>query len=128
MIIKGYISTDKGPIDIQDLKVGDKVLNQMHRAHPVRSIEKVQIEDAITFRKNKQLIIAKDTTLITLYGAVSIGDNKKKILTMMRADMKNVRDVIIPVKGEFTAYKLVIEGSDNVYVAGYCIKVEEYHA
>ena len=128
MIIQGFISTDKGPVDIKELKVGDRVLNQMHRAHTVTAIETEEVSGGFTFKKNPQLIVAKKTAVRTLYGAVSLTGTKKKSLTMVQPNMREVRDTAVPVSGNFTAYRLTVEGGDAVYASNYCVELEGKNA
>ena len=124
MIIQGFISTDKGPVDIKELKAGDRVLNQMHRAHTVIAIETEEVSGGFTFKKNPSLIVAKKTAVRTLYGAVSLTGTKKKSLTMVQPNMREVRDTAVPVSGSFTAYRLTVDGGDAVYASNYCVELE----
>ena len=95
MIIQGLIETNKGPIDIRDLKVGDCVLNQMHRAYPITTIEKVEVTGGVTFKKNKALVVAKNTVVRTLYGQTILTGKKNIIITMVQPNMREIRHAIL---------------------------------
>lgn len=128
MIIQGSIETNKGPVDVRDLKIGDCVLNQMHRAHPVTAIEEIEVTGGFTFKKNKALILAKQTSVRTLYGAMTLTGNRKMPLTMVQPNMREIRDTAVPVSGTFTAYKITADGGDAVFASNYCIETGESHA
>lgn len=125
MIIRGFISTDKGPVDIVELKVGDRVLNQMHRAHTVTSVETVEVDGGVTFKKNPSLLLAKETSVRTLYGNIYLHGIKKTSVHMVQPNMREVRDSAVPVEGKFTAYKIKAEGGDAVFASNYCVNLED---
>lgn len=127
MIIQGLIETNQGPVDVSKLEVGDCVLNQMHRAHPVTAVEKTEVEGGFTFKKNKALIVAKRTSVRTLYGTLPLTGNKKLAVTMVQPNMREIRDVAIPVKGTFTAYKITVDNSEEVFASNYCVETEKSH-
>lgn len=128
MIIQGLIETNKGPIDIRDLKVGDCVLNQMHRAYPITTIEKVEVTGGVTFKKNKALVVAKNTVVRTLYGQTILTGKKKIMITMVQPNMREIRDVAIPINGNFMAYNIKVDDSAEVFANNYCIEMEDGHA
>lgn len=125
MIIKGFISTDKGPVDIRELKVGDRVLNQMHRAHTVTSVETVEVDGGVTFKKNSSLLLAKATSVRTLYGNIYLHGIKKISVHMVQPNMREVRDSAVPVEGKFTAYKIKAEGGESIFASNYCVNLED---
>lgn len=77
MIIQGLILTDKGPVDIKELKPGDKVLNQLHRAFAVKEIQNKSVSVAYTFGKNPKLIVSKGAILKTVYGNKKVAEAEK---------------------------------------------------
>lgn len=128
MIIQGLIETNKGPIDIRDLKVGDCVLNQMHRAYPITDIEKLEVTGGVTFKKNKALIVAKNTVVRTLYGQTILTGKKKIMITMVQPNMREIRDVAIPIAGNFQAYNIKVDDGTEVFANNYCIEMENGYA
>lgn len=128
MIIQGLIETNKGPIDIRDLKVGDCVLNQMHRAYPITAIEKVEVTGGVTFKKNKALVVAKNTVVRTLYGKTILTGKKNIMITMVQPNMREIRDVAIPITGNFQAYNINVDDGAEVFANNYCIEMENWHA
>lgn len=125
MIISGLISTDKGPVDILDLKIGDMVLNEMHRPHKVVNIERIEVKGGYRFTKNPNLILSRKTKIRSLYGDVILTGRKIPI-TMIMPNMRSVRDVAKSVNESFVAYKVTLENTNTLYASNYCIVEESY--
>ncbi len=125
MIIKGFISTDKGPVDIVELNAGDRVLNQMHRPHTVTAIEAEEVDGAVSFKKNPSLLLAKETSVRTLYGNIYLHGAKKTSVHMVQPNMREVRDTAVPVEGKFTAYRIKVDGGDSLFTSNYCVNLED---
>lgn len=128
MIIKGMITTDKGPVAIEELKTGDKILNQMHRAIVVTKIEKVQVSGGYTFEKNPQLIIAKGTAVKTMQGDKKAEELTGKAFYTAQPNMRMVKDKAVKLKGKYTAYKITAEGAGSVFAGNYCLGLEDDNA
>lgn len=128
MIIQGLIETDKGPIDVTELAVGDKVLDQNHRPRAVTEIKTAKVKGAFTFAKNPGLVLSKKTKIRTVYGTLSLTGTKNLPITMACSGTRNVPDVAIPQNGEFTAYDIRLEGGNTFYASHYCVGTEETNA
>lgn len=124
MIIKGLILTDKGPVDISETKVGNMVLNDMHRPHKVLSIEREDIKGGYTFSKNPNLILGKKSIIRTLYGDVALTGKKVNIVTL-QPNMRQIKDIAINTNKTYTAYKLRLEDSNTLYVSNYCVVITD---
>ena len=120
MIIKGFVETDKGPVEIAELTARDKVLDRMHRPRKVLAVEAKEVSGGFAFAKNPGLILAKDSTLRTLYGDVVLtGDTE---ISMLLPTSRRVQDSAKSIDGTYTAYAVTIEDSDALYVSQYCVK------
>lgn len=128
MIIKGMITTDKGPVAIEELKTGDKILNQMHRAAAVSKVETKQVTEAYTFEKNPKLIIAKGTVIKTMYGDKKAEELAGKTFYVSQPNMRMVKDKAVKLKGKYTAYKVKAEGAGSIFAANYCLGLEDDNA
>lgn len=128
MIIQGLILTDKGPVDIKDLKIGDRVLNQMHRAFAVNEIEKKTVRGAYTFKKNPKLVVAKNTVLRTVYGNKKAVNLEKTEFYMTQPNMRTVKDKLQKRTGEHIAYVITAEGCDSLFASNYCLELEGNNA
>ena len=109
MIIQGLILTDKGPVDIKELKPGDKVLNQLHRAFAVKEIQNKSVSVAYTFGKNPKLIVSKGAILKTVYGNKKVAEAEKTV-------------------GKYITYEIKAEGCDSIFAGNYCFKLEDNDA
>ncbi len=123
MIIQGYVETDKGPVEISKLAVGDNVLDEMHRPRKVLAIETKTVKGGYKFQKNPDLILAKKTILKTLYGEVALTGRKAGNIFMQLSTSRDIKDTVNCVGGEWTAYNVQIEGASSIYVSHYCVKV-----
>ena len=120
MIIKGFVETDKGPVEIAELTAGDKVLDRMHRPRKVLAVETKEVSGGFAFAKNPGLILAKESTLRTLYGDVVLtGDTE---ISMLLPTSRRVQDSAKSIDGTYTAYAVTIEDADSLYVSQYCVK------
>ena len=120
MIIKGLVETDKGPVEIAELTAHDNVLDRMHRPRKVLAVEAKEVSGGFTFAKNPGLILAKESTLRTLYGDVVLtGDTE---ISMLLPTSRRVQDSAKSIDGTYTAYAVTIEDADALYVSQYCVK------
>lgn len=128
MIIQGSILTDQGPIDIENLKAGDKVLDQMHRACVVTKIEKKNVVQGFSFIKNPRLMIAEGTILKTVHGDLKVEDAAREDFLMAQPNMRLVKDRAVLKKGKYTAYMVNTEGKATLFGADYCLGTEDNNA
>lgn len=128
MIIQGMITTNKGPVDVTELAVGDKVLDQNHRPRVVKEIKTAKVKGAFTFAKNPGLILSKKIKIRTVYGTLRLTGTKNLPITMACSGTRNVPDTVIPQTGEFTAYDIRLEGGNTFYASHYCVETEETDA
>lgn len=128
MIIQGMITTNKGPVDVTELAVGDKVLDQNHRPRVVKEIKTAKVKGAFTFTKNPGLVLSKKTRVRTVYGTLSLTGTKNLSVTMAYSGTRNVLDTAISQNGEFTAYDIRLDGGDTLYASYYCTETEDNDA
>lgn len=128
MIIQGQVLTDNGPVDIKNLKPGDKVLNQLHRAFAVTAVQKKTVSVAYTFAKNPNLLVAKGVVLKTIYGNKKVSVLEKTAVYMAQPNMRMVKDTVSKKTGEYTAYEIKTDDCDSVFVSNYCLKMEDENA
>lgn len=129
MIIKGDIHTNNGPVPIEKLKVGDKVVDQQHRARAVLSIEKKSADKLMAFTRNRAVLSA-DTVLMTVYGprsAVALPGVKQLKSTAVQMAHPNARiaaDEVNVTDAAAEGYVITVEDGKTVFVNNYCIKLE----
>lgn len=128
MIIQGLILTDKGPVDIKELKPGDKVLNQLHRAFAVKEIQNKSVSVAYTFGKNPKLIVSKGAILKTVYGNKKVAEAEKTSFYMAQPNMRMVKDKAEKTVGKYITYEIKAEGCDSIFAENYCFKLEDNDA
>ncbi len=128
MIIQGMIATDQGPVDVKELAVGDRVLDQNHRPRGVKEIKVSKVKGAFTFAKNPGLVLSKKTKIRTVYGTISLTGTKNLSVTMAYSGTRNVQDTVVPVTGEFDAYDVRLDGGDTFYASYYCTETEDNDA
>ena len=116
MIIKGNVHTLNGPVDIKDLKVGDKVIDFGHRPQEVKNIKVHSVKDAILFKKNKNIMVSTDTMLYTLYGIKNVDVSVKMVLPTGGV----ANDETVVEEGEFKGYEIEFDG-DGIFVENYCV-------
>lgn len=122
MIIQGKIYTPKGYIDIQDIKIGDEVLNRRNRRIKIVDIQTEMVDNIVSFDKNEGLKISKDTILCTLYGKKIISGLQNMIYFAMpngkiEKDIYSVQTLQQPVIG----YKIILETEDAFYANNYAL-------
>lgn len=128
MIIQGQVLTDNGPVDIKNLKPGDRVLNQLHRAYTVKKVQTKTVSGAYIFNKNPNLLVAKGVVLKTIYGNKKVSVLGKTAVYMAQPNMRMVKDTVSKKTGEYTAYEIKTDGCDSVFVSNYCLKMEDENA
>ena len=122
MIIQGKIYTTKGYIDIQDIKVGDEVLNRRNRRIKIIDIQTELVYDIISFSKNKELKISKDTIFYTLYGMKTISNSQDVVyFTMPNGKIEKDTYFIETIKEPVKGYKIILETDDVFYVNNYAL-------
>src|SRR5574344_1179753 len=94
MIISGSVGTTRGPVDIRDLHVGDKVVNELQRPHEVISKEVITVKEYYTFLKNTKLAITSDDMSVRTF----FGDVVPKDSIMIQAFSSNMRNTLDTIK------------------------------
>lgn len=119
MIIQGKVHTLEGPVDIKDLKAGDRVVDFTHRPMVVVAVKKEPVSKALVFAKNPNLIVSEKALLYTVYGKK---DGSVKSAMMVLPYGGSINDEISVIEGEFCDYSIEFAG-DGVFVENYCIGV-----
>ncbi|WP_337553190.1 hypothetical protein [Acidaminococcus fermentans] len=129
MIVQGDVLTNEGPKAIEEIKEGDIVINLGNRPCRVVKVEKADVTNAIRFRSNPNLVIARDTDIATRYGRVQgrslTGSTKEEMLYQCEAPC--FYDTLEPgtLDGLKTGYELTVDSGDGVFVDGYGIYVKK---
>lgn len=129
MIVQGDVLTNEGPKAIEEIKEGDIVINLGNRPCRVVKVEKADVTNAIRFRSNPNLVIARDTDIATRYGRVQgrslTGSTKEEMLYQCEAPC--FYDTLEPgtLDGPKTGYELTVDSGDGVFVDGYGIYVKK---
>ena len=129
MIVQGDVLTNEGPKAIEEIKEGDIVINLGTRPCRVVKVEKADVTNAIRFRSNPNLVIARDTDIATRYGRVQgrslTGSTKEEMLYQCEAPC--FYDTLEPgtLDGLKTGYELTVDSGDGVFVDGYGIYVKK---
>ena len=129
MIVQGDVLTNEGPKAIKEIKEGDIVINLGNRPCRVVKVEKADVTNAIRFRSNPNLVIARDTDIATRYGRVQgrslTGSTKEEMLYQCEAPC--FYDTLEPgtLDGPKTGYELTVDSGDGVFVDGYGIYVKK---
>ena len=129
MIVQGGVLTNEGPKASEEIKEGDIVINLGNRPCRVVKVEKADVTNAIRFRSNPNLVIARDTDIATRYGRVQgrslTGSTKEEMLYQCEAPC--FYDTLEPgtLDGLKTGYELTVDSGDGVFVDGYGIYVKK---
>ncbi|MBR2881523.1 MAG: hypothetical protein IKB96_04065 [Prevotella sp.] len=116
VIIKGNVWTLYGPIPVEDLKVGDRVLDRKPSVREILDIQLVPVDKALMF-KNHSFAVSADTQVYTAFGPKLITEETS--LLARREDFS-----VMPVKAyledvDLMGYKLTIKDGSDLYVNGY---------
>lgn len=116
VIINGNVWTLYGPVPVQDLKVGDKVLDRKPSVREVLDIQLVSVDKALKF-EDHSFAVSADTEVYTAFGPKKVTENTA--LLARREDFS-----VMPVKAyiedvDAIGYKLVIKDGSDLYVNGY---------
>lgn len=115
MIIKGKVHTLEGPVDVQKIKVGDKVIDFGHRPQEVTAIKKKRVKKAVVFSKNKNLIISEGAFLYTIYGKRQGG-----FVKAVSPNGEVINDETSIIEGDFVSYIIEFDG-EGIFIENYCI-------
>lgn len=129
MIVQGDVLTNEGPKAIEEIKEGDIVINLGNRPCRVVKVEKADVTNAIRFRSNPNLVIARDTDIATRYGRVQgrslTGSTKEEMLYQCEAPCFYDTLETGTLDGPKTGYELTVDSGDGVFVDGYGIYVKK---
>ena len=128
MIIQGQVLTANGPVDIKNLKPGDKVLNQLHRAFAVTAVQKKTVSVAYAFTKNPNLMVTKETIIKTVYGSKKVEKTENVFFYMAQPNARMIKDKAQKVLDEYIAYDIQAEGCNSIFVSNYCLELEDKNA
>lgn len=122
LIIKGNVETRTGPVAIENLKVGDLVVDQRHRTRQVLSITELETERVMNFSRNTNLKISADALLYTLYGERTSGDlAKDNMVYMQQPNARIVKDYVHIAEEKCKGYAITVKDGSSIVVDGYCI-------
>lgn len=122
LIVKGNVETRTGPVAIENLKVGDLVVDQRHRTRQVLSITKLETERTMAFARNSSLKVSADALLYTLYGERTASDlTKDNVVYMQQPNARIVKDYIHFAEEKCEGYAITVKDGSSIVVDGYCI-------
>lgn len=133
MIINGKVLTNQGPVSIENVKVGDMVINLNNRPDEVLTIEEQTAQEILRFKDNPGLLVSKDTVIATRYGKLEGKSVTKPTRACMlyQAEAPCYWDIVTPDKAEQTmkGYVINLKNGHGIFVNGYGIcNQEETHA
>ena len=116
VVISGNVWTFNGPIPVEELKIGDRVLDRKPSVREIVDIQLVSVNKALKF-ENHSFAVSADTEVYTAFGPRKITENTS--LLVRREDFS-----VMPVKAyledvDVIGYKLVIKDGSDLYVNGY---------
>ena len=116
VIVKGNVWTFNGPIPVEDLKVGDRVLDRKPSVREIVDIQLVSVDKVLKF-KNHSFAVSAETEVYTAFGPKKVTEDTS--LLARREDFS-----VMPVKAyledvDVTGYKLIIKDGSDLYVNGY---------
>lgn len=129
MIINGKVLTNQGPVPIENVKVGDMLINLNNRPDEVVNIEEQTAQDILRFKDNPGLLISKDAVIATRYGKMEGKDITKPTRACMlyQAEAPCYWDIVTPDKAEkpMNGYVITLKNGQGIFMNGYGICTQE---
>lgn len=120
MIIAGRVHTVDGPVDIRELKAGDRVIDFGHRPRVVTAVRRQAVDGAVAFVRNRGLLVSRDTGVYTLYGKRAAQAGPVQVLLPTGG---SANDEATEEAGSYQGYVVEFEDMDGIWVENYCVGV-----
>lgn len=120
VIVAGNVWTLDGPKQVEELKVGDLVLDRKPSVREITDIEIVDVEEVMSF-KNHSFAVSSDTEVYTAFGAKKITDETQILARREDLSLTPVTAYLEKVKAK--GYKLSIKGGTDLFINGYSMQL-----
>ena len=120
MIVKGYIATNKGYVEISELTKDYKLVN-MSTSFSVTGIKKSKTKTIVKFKNNPFLEVTLNSKIYTLYGTKNINELNGKTVYLQQANSRVLPDeiTIVHLEKPVPCYEIVSEEPGTFFCEGY---------
>lgn len=124
MIVKGYILTNKGYINVSELTKDYKLVNRMAKPTAIKKLRRSKVSTIVKFKHNPNLEISLDTKIITLYGAKDVSELEGKTIYVWQRSGRVMPDEvsIVHLEKPVVCYNIELEDGSDFFCENYPLR------
>ena len=121
IIVKGKVWTFNGWVSVENLKIGDLIIDRAGSARKLLGIEKVVVANALNFKSKPNLLLSSDSLIYSNTGSIQVLKDGEYNIRM--ENNATVNDMITIKSYNGYGYKLSIQDGIDCFVEGYNVQL-----